>query len=58
VQLTISIDIDQLPGPKGYELGRILRFWGGAAKQLDLSAPFEQALLDSSYRPVGVLKVT
>jgi hypothetical protein len=58
VTLTITIDIDRLPDPKGGELGRILRFWGGAAKQLDLSAPLEQALLDSSYHPVGVLRMS
>jgi hypothetical protein len=58
VKLTIDIDIDHLPEPKGAELGRILRYWGGAAKQLDLSAPLEQSLVDSSYRPVGVLRIT
>jgi len=58
VNLTIDIDIDQLPEPKADELGRILRYWGGTAKQLDLSAPLEQLLLDSSYQPVGVLKVS
>jgi hypothetical protein len=57
VRLTVEIDIDRLPDPKGFELGRILRYWGGAAKQLDLSTPMEQALLDSSYQPVGVLRI-
>jgi hypothetical protein len=57
MKLTIEIDIDQLPDPKGQELGRILRYWGGAAKQLDLSAPLDQPLLDSSYQPVGVLRI-
>jgi hypothetical protein len=32
VKLTIEIDLGQLPDPKGEELGRILRYWGGAAK--------------------------
>jgi hypothetical protein len=57
VRLTIEIDLGQLPDPKGEELGRILRYWGGAAKQLDLSAPLEQSLHDSVYQPVGVLKI-
>jgi hypothetical protein len=57
MRLTIEIDLDQLPNPKGAELGRILRYWGGAAKQLDLSAPLEQALRDSAYQPVGVLRI-
>jgi hypothetical protein len=58
VMLTIDIDIDRLPNPKAAELGRILRYWGGAAKQLDLSAPLEQPLMDSSYQQVGVLKIS
>jgi hypothetical protein len=57
VRLTLEIDIDQLPEPKEQELGRILRYWGGAAKQLDLSAPLEQALMDSGYQPVGTLTI-
>jgi hypothetical protein len=57
VRLTIEIDLGQLPDPKGEELGRILRYWGGAAKQLDLSAPLEQSLRDSVYQPVGVLRI-
>jgi hypothetical protein len=57
VKLTLEIDLDQLPDPKGQELGRILRYWGGAAKQLDLSAPLEQPLMDSAYQQVGVLTI-
>jgi hypothetical protein len=57
VKLTIEIDLGQLPDPKGQEMGRILRYWGGAAKQLDLSAPLEQPLRDSAYQPVGVLRI-
>jgi hypothetical protein len=55
--LTIEINLAQLPDPKRAELGRILRYWGGAAKQLDLTAPFEQPLMDSAYRPVGILRI-
>jgi hypothetical protein len=57
VKLTIEIHLGQLPDPKGQELGRILRYWGSAAKQLDLSAPLEQTLRDSGYQPVGVLRI-
>ena len=58
MKLTIEIDLDALPEPKNAEVGRILRYWGGAAKQLDFSAPMEHPLTDSSYSTVGVLKVT
>jgi hypothetical protein len=57
VKLTIEIDLGQLPDPKGQELGRILRYWGGAAKELDLSGQLEQTLRDSAYQPVGVLRI-
>lgn len=57
MRLTLEIDLDQLPDPKGDELGRILRYWGGAAKQLDLSAPLEQPLMDSGYQQVGSLRI-
>lgn len=35
------------------ELGRILRYWGGSMKQVDLKPGMEQAIYDSSYREVG-----
>jgi hypothetical protein len=54
VRLAIEIDLDQLPEPKAEELGRILRYWGGA---LDLATPVERPLLDGSYQPLGVLKI-
>jgi hypothetical protein len=57
VRLAIEIDLDQLPEPKAEELGRILRYWGRAAKQLDLATPVERLLLDGSYQPLGVLKI-
>jgi hypothetical protein len=57
VKFTIEIDLQQLPDPKPDELGRILRYWGGAAKQIDLSNPVEMPLIDSTYQQVGVLKI-
>lgn len=57
VRLTLEIDLDQLPDPKAEELGRILRYWGGVAKQIDLSTVLEQPLMDSGYRQVGVLSI-
>jgi hypothetical protein len=57
VKLVIEIDLERLPDPKPEEVGRILRYWGGAAKHLALSKPLEQPLMDSTYQHVGVLKV-
>jgi hypothetical protein len=41
------------------ELGRILRYWGGAMKQLDCLAPGDQRdIYDSAYTKVGSWTVT
>ena len=58
MKLSLTIDLDALTGDTAAEVGRILRYWGGAAKQLDWSQPLEQALYDSEYREVGVLRTT
>jgi hypothetical protein len=57
VRLTIEIDLDQLPEPKGKEVGRILRYWAGAANQLDLTAGVEHELRDSAYKSVGTFRI-
>ena len=57
MRLVIDLDLDLLPEDRGKEAGRILRFWAGAMSQLDLDQPTEQALMDSSYRPVGSLRI-
>ncbi len=42
-----------------FELGRILRYWGGAMKQLDgLTVGDRQDIYDSAYIKVGSLTVT
>jgi len=53
VQFVLTIDLDKLPEETGAEVGRILRYWGGAAKDLDYRQPARQALYDSSYAEVG-----
>jgi hypothetical protein len=41
------------------KLGRILRYWGGAMKQLDCLAPGDQQdIYDSAYTKVGSWTVT
>jgi hypothetical protein len=57
MHLTIDIDLDALTGDAGDEVGRILRYWGGATKAMDLGQPLEQPLMDSTYQQVGTLRV-
>jgi hypothetical protein len=57
MRLTFDIDLDALTGDHAVELGRILRYWAGAMKQLDLTQPAEHELSDSEYKIVGVLKL-
>jgi hypothetical protein len=57
MHLTLDIDLDAVTGDPADEAGRILRYWGGAMKQLDLTASAEYPLADSAYATVGVLKL-
>lgn len=42
----------------GPELGRILRFWGGAFPKMDLEPGQGSALMDSAHREVGQWRIT
>jgi hypothetical protein len=53
VKFILEVDMDRLEGDAGKELGRILRYWGGAMTQVELVAGAGQALYDSGYREVG-----
>ena len=53
MKFTLEVDMDRLEGDAGKELGRILRYWGGAMNQVELEAGANQALYDSGYREVG-----
>jgi hypothetical protein len=57
MHLTLDIDLDALTGDHASETGRILRYWGGAMKQLDLTQPFEYELSDSDYKGVGAIRL-
>lgn len=57
MHLTLDIDLDELTGDPATELGRILRYWGGAMPQLDLTAPLQHDLADSEYKTVGVIRL-
>lgn len=57
MHLTLEIELDSLTGDPATEIGRILRYWGGAMTQLDLTAPLEHELSDSEYKNVGTIKL-
>jgi hypothetical protein len=57
MHMTLDIDMHALTGDPATEVGRILRYWGGAMKQLDLTQPMEHELSDSEYKVVGMLKL-
>ncbi len=44
-------------GDRAAELGRILRYWGGSMKQVELTPGAVQDLYDSGYSPVGTWRV-
>jgi hypothetical protein len=60
VKFVIEVDLDGWTGDgeAGKELGRILRYWGGAAPQLELTPGQGSAVYDSQYREVGRWLVT
>jgi len=56
--LEVDLDAGALTGEaRGAELGRILRYWGGAMKQVPLDAGTRQDLYDSDYTLVGSWRV-
>ena len=54
----MTIDLDRVAGDPTDEAGRILRYWGGNLKYVDLTNDGEQhELSDSRYTVVGMLRV-
>jgi hypothetical protein len=58
MKFTLEIDLDALTGNTEEEVGRILRYWGGSMKQLELAEGDAQDLYDSAYAKVGQWSVT
>jgi hypothetical protein len=58
MKFELAVDLDDLAGDPAYELGRILRYWAGAAKAIDLTQPQEQEIYDSAYSKVGSWRVS
>ena len=53
MKFILEVDLDDIGDDAGRELGRILRYWGGAAPQLDLAEEATQGIYNSAYREVG-----
>ena len=54
MKFVLNIDLEAIQGDHAAELGRALRYWGGAARQLDLSKEQRVEIMDSSYEaPIG-----
>ena len=52
--LEVDLEAGALAGDaRGAELGRILRYWGGAMREVPLEPGSTQALYDSGYTEVG-----
>jgi hypothetical protein len=56
--LEVDLDAGALAaGDRAAELGRILRYWGGAMKQVPIEPGSRQELYDSGYTAVGQWRV-
>jgi hypothetical protein len=56
--LEVDLDAGALAGEhRAEELGRILRYWGGAMKQVSLVSGARQDVRDSDYTPVGSWRI-
>jgi hypothetical protein len=58
MRFVLEVDLDALPEDiRGAELGRILRYWGGAMKDVELGPGAREELRDSGYAVVGEWRV-
>lgn len=60
MKFILEVDISGMTGDgeAGKELGRILRYWGGAVPKMELTPGQGSAIYDSAYREVGRWVVT
>jgi hypothetical protein len=52
VRLTLEVDLSGMGYPRD-ELGRIVRYWAGALKNVDLTAGDKHHIYDAAYQRVG-----
>jgi hypothetical protein len=56
--LEVDLDAGAMTGEdRAAEMGRVLRYWGGAMKQVELSPGARQEIYDSGYTRVGEWRV-
>ena len=59
MKFVLEVDLSDMPaGQAGRELGRILRYWAGGVRQLELTPGQGSDIYDSAYRPVGRWAIT
>lgn len=58
MKFILEVELGDFGDDVGKELGRILRYWGGAMRQVELTDGTSQAIYDSAYREVGQWRVT
>ena len=59
MKFTLTIDLDKMPeGDQVAEVGRVLRYWAGALKDVELSDGAGVNVYDSSYTKVGRWQVS
>ena len=58
MKFILEVDLAQIDRDAGQELGRILRYWGGAMDKVELADGANQQIYDSEYRHVGHWLIT
>jgi hypothetical protein len=58
MKFILEVDLAQIDHDAGQELGRILRYWGGAMDKAELADGANQQIYDSQYRHVGHWLIT
>ena len=58
MKFELVVNLDNVSGVPAYELSRILRYWAGAAKSLNMEQAQEQAIYDSAYTEVGSWRIS
>ena len=54
MRFVLEVDVSEMaPDAISAELGRILRYWAGGLKQMELSPGAGSDIYDSAYRQVG-----
>lgn len=58
MKFILEVDMAQFERDAGKELGRILRYWGGAMDKVEFTEGTGQQIYDSEYKHVGHWIVT